>query len=51
MGPGSSYQSEMALPAEENAAEYSQFKNGCDAAAAGNNIITTKQSLLLRLAQ
>lgn len=40
----------MALPAEENAAEYSQFKNGGDAAA-GNNIIAAKQSLLLRLAQ
>lgn len=46
-----SYGSEMALPAEENAAEYSQFKNGGDAAAAGNNIIAAKQSLLLRLVQ
>lgn len=34
-----SYLSDMALPAQENAAEYSQFKNGGDTSAAENNII------------
>lgn len=41
----------MALPAEENAGEYSQFENGGDTSAAENNIIAVKQSLLLRLPQ
>lgn len=48
-GLGVPFLSDMARPAEENAAEYSQFKNGGDASAAENNIIAAKQSLLLRL--
>lgn len=46
-----SFLSEMALPAAENAGEYSQFENGGDTSAAENNIIAVKQSLLLRLPQ